>query len=82
VKRTPRFENPFVAALLGGLVVLAFGLIAVVDSKDPGDEVELTVLRGSRDRRVKVKLGSRPGSVGTSSNRDPQGELLPPDVAP
>jgi S1-C subfamily serine protease len=58
------------------------GVIAVVDSKDPGDEVELTVLRGSRDRRVKVKLGNRPGSVGTSSNGDPQGELLPPDVAP
>jgi S1-C subfamily serine protease len=58
-------------------------VIAVVDSKKPGDEVELRVLRGSRSRVVKVELGDRPARVGTSSGSDPQGEVpLPPELAP
>jgi S1-C subfamily serine protease len=58
-------------------------VIGVVDSKKPGDEVNLKVLRGSGNRAVKVELGDRPARVGTSSDGDPQGELtLPPDVAP
>jgi S1-C subfamily serine protease len=58
-------------------------VIAAVDSNEPGDEVELRVLRGSRSRVVKVELGDRPARVGASSGSDPQGEVpLPPELAP
>ena len=51
-------------------------VIAVVDSKKPGDEVDSRVLRGSKSRVVKVELGNRPARVGTSSGSDPQGGPL------
>jgi S1-C subfamily serine protease len=58
-------------------------VIAAVDAKKPGDEVELELLRGSTSRAVKVELGDRPARVGASSGSDPQGNLqLPPDLAP
>jgi S1-C subfamily serine protease len=78
--------------LLGGDVIVEIDgkairsmdeVISVVDSKKPGDDVQLKVLRGSRNRVVKIELGDRPARVGTSSDSNPQGELpLPPDVAP
>ena len=78
--------------LLGGDVVTEIDgipvrsmdqVIAAVDSKKPGDAVELKLLRGSRSRVVKVELGDRPARVGASSSGDSQGELQPlPDVAP
>jgi S1-C subfamily serine protease len=78
--------------LLGGDVIVRIdgksirsmeAVISVVDSKEPGDEVDLKVLRGSMDRAVKVELGDRPARVGTGSDSDPQRELpLSPDVAP
>jgi S1-C subfamily serine protease len=56
---------------------------AIVDARKPGDDVQVKVLRGSKNRVAKVELGDRPARVGTSSNSDSQGELtLPPDVAP
>ena len=38
-------------------------VIKVVDSKKPGDEVTVTVLRGKQERTVKVKLGNRPADT-------------------
>ena len=35
-------------------------VIGVVDSKKPGDEVTVTLLRGKQERTVKVTLGNRP----------------------
>jgi S1-C subfamily serine protease len=39
-------------------------VIAAVDSKKPGDELELKVLRGARSSVVTVTLGDRPARVG------------------
>jgi S1-C subfamily serine protease len=38
-------------------------VIAAVDSKRPGDELELTLLRGGDERTVTVTLGDRPASA-------------------
>jgi S1-C subfamily serine protease len=38
-------------------------VIAAVDSKQPGDELELTVLRGGDEHTVTVTLGDRPASA-------------------
>jgi S1-C subfamily serine protease len=38
-------------------------LIAFVDGKKPGDEIEVTLLRGGDEKTVTVKLGNRPASV-------------------
>lgn len=38
-------------------------VIAAVDAKRPGDEVELTVLRGGEERDVTIELGQRPAST-------------------
>jgi S1-C subfamily serine protease len=55
----------------GDLIVEADGepvasmtdVIAAVDSKQPGDEIELTLLRGDDERTVTVELGERPVSA-------------------
>ena len=55
----------------GDLIVEADGetvasmtdVIAAVDSKQPGDEIELTLLRGDDERTVSVELGERPASA-------------------
>jgi S1-C subfamily serine protease len=71
--------------LLGGDVIVAIDgqrvdsmddVIAAVDARKPGDRLELRVLRGSRNRVLKVELDHRPASVGASS------QPLSPDVAP
>ncbi len=38
-------------------------LISYVDGKKPGDEIEVTLLRGGNEKTVKVKLGNRPASI-------------------
>jgi S1-C subfamily serine protease len=55
----------------GDLIVEADGepvesmtdVIAAVDAKQPGDEIELTLLRGDEERTVTVELGERPASA-------------------
>jgi S1-C subfamily serine protease len=55
----------------GDLIVEADGepvesmtdVIAAVDAKQPGDEIELTLLRGDDERTVTVELGERPASA-------------------
>ena len=39
-------------------------VIAAVDAKQPGDELELTVLRGGDERTVTVELADRPAQAG------------------
>jgi S1-C subfamily serine protease len=39
-------------------------VIAAVDSKQPGDDLELTLLRGGDERTVTVELGDRPAQAG------------------
>ena len=72
--------------LLGGDVLVAIegkkvksmdDVIGVVSSKKPGDEVTLELRRGEQKRSVKVKLGDRPASAG-SSFQDPGGQQTPP----
>ena len=38
-------------------------LIAAVDAKKPGDEIEVTLLRGGDEKTVTVTLGNRPASI-------------------
>ena len=40
-------------------------VIRVVDSKEPGDEVTVTLMRGKDQRTVKATLGSRPANAGS-----------------
>jgi S1-C subfamily serine protease len=72
--------------LLGGDVIVQIDdkkitamddVISYVDTKKPGNEVTLKLLRGSKTRSVKLKLGNRPASAGSGS----QGNV-PPDLIP
>jgi len=74
------------AVLLGGDVITEIDgipirsmdqVIAAVDAKKPGDDVELKLLRGSKRRVLKVELGDRPARVGTSSGGDSQQLVVP-----
>ena len=38
-------------------------LIAAVDAKKPGDEIEVTLLRGGNEKTVTVTLANRPASI-------------------
>ena len=38
-------------------------LIEIVDAAEPGDEMEVTLIRGDEERTVTVKLGNRPDAV-------------------
>jgi S1-C subfamily serine protease len=38
-------------------------LIAIIDGKKPGDEIEVTLLRGGDEQTVTVTLGNRPASI-------------------
>jgi S1-C subfamily serine protease len=38
-------------------------LIAIVDGRNPGDQIEVTLLRGGNEKTVTVKLGNRPASI-------------------
>jgi len=39
-------------------------LIDTVDAAEPGDEMEVTLIRGEDEKTVFVKLGNRPASIG------------------
>ncbi len=56
-------------------------VVSKVDSKKPGDEVTLKLLRGSKGRTVKVKLGKRPDNInankGGQSSPNGQGSPTP-----
>ena len=57
-------------------------VIRVVDSKEPGDEVTLTLMRGKDERTVKVTLGSRPANAGSGFQQpDPQTPQSPESAA-
>ncbi len=47
-------------------------VIRVVDSKDPGDQVTVSLLRGKDQRSAKVTLGTRPASANSSLQQSPQ----------
>jgi S1-C subfamily serine protease len=74
--------------LLGGDVIVQIDdkkissmddVISYIDTKKPGNEVTLKLLRGSKSRSVKVKLGNRPASTGASqSNQNPSAPGLIP----
>jgi S1-C subfamily serine protease len=38
-------------------------LVNVVNGKKPGEEIEVTLMRGGQQKTVTVKLGNRPASV-------------------
>jgi S1-C subfamily serine protease len=52
-----------IIAVDGEAVTEMSDVIAAVDSKQPGDELELTLLRGNDERTVTVTLGDRPASA-------------------
>ena len=71
--------------LLGGDVLIGIDgkpvdsmddVIAIVDSKKPGDEVTVELQRGDKKRTVKVKLGNRPASADSALQN--QGGQTPP----
>jgi S1-C subfamily serine protease len=71
--------------LLGGDVIVQIDdkkissmddVISYVDTKKPGDEVTLKLLRGSKSRSVKVKLGDRPATAADSRQANPP-DLIP-----
>jgi S1-C subfamily serine protease len=52
-----------IIAVDGEAVTEMSDVIAAVDSKQPGDELELTLVRGNDERTVTVTLGDRPASA-------------------
>ena len=54
-------------------------VIRVVDSKDPGDQVTVSLLRGKDERTAKVTLGTRPANANSSlQQQSPQTPQLSP----
>ena len=53
-------------------------VIGVVDSKKPGDEVTMTLIRGKQDRTATVKLGNRPADTSSLQQQSPQTPQLSP----
>jgi S1-C subfamily serine protease len=58
-----RAGGDLIVAVDGEPVVGVEDLIAAVDAKQPGDEVELTLLRAGDERTVTVELGDRPAQA-------------------
>ncbi|MGH2952063.1 MAG: S1C family serine protease, partial [Solirubrobacterales bacterium] len=58
-----RAGGDVIVAAAGEPVETMSDVIAAVDSKRPGDEVELTVLRDGEERTVTVELGDRPAAA-------------------
>jgi S1-C subfamily serine protease len=76
--------------VLGGDVILEIDgktvksmddVIGVVDSKKPGEQVNLKLLRGSKQRSATVELGNRPQNADQSFQRN-QDQQLPPGLSP
>jgi S1-C subfamily serine protease len=59
-----RAGGDVIVAVDGETVDEMTDVIAAVDSKQPGEELELTLLRGGDQRTVTVTLGDRPASAG------------------
>ena len=53
-------------------------VIKIVDSKKPGDEVTITLMRGKQERTAKVKLGNRPADTSALQEQSPQAPQLSP----
>jgi S1-C subfamily serine protease len=53
-------------------------VISYVDTKKPGDEVTLELLRGTKTRKVKVKLEERPASADAAGSQSQQPQDLIP----
>jgi S1-C subfamily serine protease len=58
-----RAGGDVIVAVDGDPVADMSDVIAAVDSKQPGDELELTLIRGGDERTVTVTLGDRPASA-------------------
>ncbi|HEX2468032.1 MAG TPA: trypsin-like peptidase domain-containing protein [Solirubrobacterales bacterium] len=58
-----RVGGDVIVAVDGDAVQEMADVIAAVDSKQPGDELELTLLRGGDERTVTVTLGDRPAAA-------------------
>jgi S1-C subfamily serine protease len=58
-----RAGGDVIVAVDGDAVADMSDVIAAVDSKQPGDELELTLIRGGDERAVTVTLGDRPASA-------------------
>jgi S1-C subfamily serine protease len=64
----------------GDLIVAADGepvrsaddVVAAVAGKQPGDTIELELLRGDDRRTVRVKLGERPDELGAATESAPE----------
>jgi S1-C subfamily serine protease len=52
-----------ITALDGKKVKSMEDLIGIVEAKKPGDELEVTLLRGGNEKTVTVTLGNRPASI-------------------
>jgi S1-C subfamily serine protease len=55
-----RAGGDLIVAVDGEPVAGVSDVIAAVDAKQPGDEIELTLLRAGDQRTVTVQLGERP----------------------
>jgi S1-C subfamily serine protease len=58
-----RVGGDLITAVDGDAVDGMDDVIAAVNERDPGDEIELTLLRGEDERTVKVELGDRPANA-------------------
>jgi S1-C subfamily serine protease len=58
--RTVQAGGDLIVAIEGETVSEMADVISAVDSRKPGDEVELTVLREGQERKLTVTLGDRP----------------------
>jgi S1-C subfamily serine protease len=76
--------------VLGGDVILEIDgktvksmndVIGAVDSKKPGEQVNLKLLRGSKQRSATVELGNRPQNADQSFQQN-QDQQLPPGLSP
>jgi S1-C subfamily serine protease len=52
-------------------------VISIVNEKQPGDEITLTVLRDSKEQDITVTLGDRPAQISDSSSSQPQQPSIP-----
>ena len=58
-----RAGGDLITAIDGNAVTGMDDVISVVNEKQPGDEVELSLANGNRKRTVTVTLGDRPANA-------------------
>jgi S1-C subfamily serine protease len=61
--RPIRVGGDLIVAVDGEPVTKMSDVIAAVDAREPGDELELTVLREGEERDLSVELAERPAAV-------------------